>query len=99
MNDWLTPEERKPVCDCPTGANVLIDHYRCATDNAPSYDELLSHAVEADRRIAERDDVIRKLAAALRRYVQFQLDAFNVDAPSYVDKSLARVDALNGGAS
>lgn len=86
MTDWLTPDER---------------HYiRAAIDSIPRVypDEvarLLDHAAEADRRIAERDDVIRELADAANA----MLDApRNRCAPSaeLMERTLGRVDALGG---
>ena len=83
MTDWLTPEERASL-------------YPSKSERALNY-AIYRHAAEADRRLAERDAVIRELADALRKYAVFQRGAFGDYAPEYVSSPLSRVDALGIG--
>lgn len=65
MTDWLTPDER--------AANVaphVLDVWK-------SLHLFNRHAAEADRRLAERDDVIRELADALRGHLDDEECSFD----------------------
>ena len=95
MTDWLTPDELERIegvleQTIPNEATRIIV-------------SLMAHAAEADRRLAERDDVIRELAEALRATDIRHTDFCGTDACSgcfmdgMISAALARVDALTGG--
>lgn len=82
MTDWLTPEERAELMPHP-GLSKSVTPQGCL---AAVIERFAAHAAEADRRLAECDDVINELAGALRAS----------DEPWRREPALARVDAMGG---
>lgn len=54
MTDWLTPEQRADWETLPGTPLALV-----------TWHQLYRHAAEADRRLAEKDDMIREMAEVI----------------------------------
>lgn len=99
-----TPDER---CTNPQGRCQWDGHHvqPCPLEGAPVAGsvaaEIAALRAEADRRLAERDDVIRELAGALVMMREIAPDKTVSDdafhTHGWADKALARVDAMTGG--
>lgn len=67
MTSILTPEQRRPACDCKPSLHPAIAAHvlGCAIDSGPSRDELLEHADAMDEHVerlqAGRDDLYSAL--------------------------------------
>lgn len=109
MTDWLTPEEREyrfgkltDGCLCMDAQIRHMGHGLRCPDNPDNRRTVqwFAHAAEADRRLAERDDVIRELAGALRGMdlrIMLNDDEAVRDTKRRARSALARVDALGIG--
>lgn len=102
MTDWLTPEERagmRPEKSREEAQKALDTWHnglgREVARHRRDAHDLIAHAAEADRRLAERDDVIRELADAANAMLDAPRNRCAQSA-ELMARSLARVDAIGG---